>query len=390
MAAGEAVGLLEVERASAPGGPRPAARSRARTPRAVRSTRSPSSSRRVGPRPLAQRVGRVLHVAGHHVLPGGRQRRVDQRRDRDVQVRPPRDAAVLRVVERALEVVHVGADVDPAAQQVGRQRAAEGRQRRTARGSPSRPSPSAGSCACAAASSGSSTAGSSRRRNVRCGSALETTARAAISSPPRRTTPVTRAVADAIALDLGAGADLRAAARAPRRQRLGQRAQAARHLHRRCRRRCRRAAAACSSRFAVVPADHGPGEASRDAARAHDRAQQRPSRTTRPRSRPPPSAPSAAAAARPRGPGRGSPSPSPASGSRSPLTRPVDVGRRQRQHAAEQRARSRRASGGTPGSARRPRARRRASRTAVRAGIAPERDRRPVQQRREDAAAPAR
>ena len=46
--------------------------------------------------------------------------------------------------------------------------------------------------------------------------------------------------------------------RAARRERGGERAEAALHAARSSPHRCRRQAAACSSRFAVVPADHGP------------------------------------------------------------------------------------------------------------------------------------
>ena len=62
-------------------------------------------------------------------LPGRRQRRVGQRRNHDVDVRPPREPPVLRIVVGAFHVVHAGRDGDGAAQvRPGARQAGEVRQ----------------------------------------------------------------------------------------------------------------------------------------------------------------------------------------------------------------------------------------------------------------------
>ncbi len=64
-------------------------------------------------------VGRVLHEAGSHMLPGRGHVRVDHRREDHVDVRLARKLAVLGVVVGALDVVDAGADGYRAAMQFG-------------------------------------------------------------------------------------------------------------------------------------------------------------------------------------------------------------------------------------------------------------------------------
>ena len=64
---------------------------------------------------LAQLVRRVLDEAAHDRLAGRRHVRIDRRLDRAVEVRALRVPAVLRVIERALEVLHGRPDVGEAA-----------------------------------------------------------------------------------------------------------------------------------------------------------------------------------------------------------------------------------------------------------------------------------
>ena len=66
----------------------------------------------IGPRPPArERVWRELHVDRHHVRTGRSERRVVQRRERDVEIWIGGHLTVLRRVERALEVVDARSDL---------------------------------------------------------------------------------------------------------------------------------------------------------------------------------------------------------------------------------------------------------------------------------------
>ena len=62
-------------------------------------------------------VGRVLHEARHHVMPGRRHVGVDHRREDHVDIRALRDLPVLGVVVGALDVIDARADRDRAAMQ---------------------------------------------------------------------------------------------------------------------------------------------------------------------------------------------------------------------------------------------------------------------------------
>ena len=70
--------------------------------------------RRIVPFALGQVVGRVLHEAAHDVLAGRRHRRVDERRDDHVDVRPAAEPPVLGVVVGPLHVVERRAEADRA------------------------------------------------------------------------------------------------------------------------------------------------------------------------------------------------------------------------------------------------------------------------------------
>ena len=128
-------------------------------------------------------VRREVHVDGHDVLARWSERRILQRRNRDVEIRLARHVPVLRRVERALQVVEARADLNPAAKVAGIRHTTEGRQGAERQIDLGR---------CAAASviaqsrvrnTGSRSPASTRSRNVRPGSALETTAAARSSVP---------------------------------------------------------------------------------------------------------------------------------------------------------------------------------------------------------------
>ena len=68
----------------------------ARTPRACRRPRRRTPRAASSHVPSVEVIRRVLHEAGHHVLARRRHRRVGERRDDDVDVRPAREPAVLR------------------------------------------------------------------------------------------------------------------------------------------------------------------------------------------------------------------------------------------------------------------------------------------------------
>ena len=82
----------------------------------VSITVSPNASRWSSQVPSLQVVRRVLHEARHHVLARRRDRRIGEARDHHVDVRPPREAPVLRLVVGALHVVDARRDRDRAAQ----------------------------------------------------------------------------------------------------------------------------------------------------------------------------------------------------------------------------------------------------------------------------------
>src|SRR5262249_26146948 len=66
------------------------------------------------PRPLGELIGRVLDEDRHEVLAWRGHGRIDGGRDDDVEEGPPRPGAVLVVVEGALDVVEIPADIDGA------------------------------------------------------------------------------------------------------------------------------------------------------------------------------------------------------------------------------------------------------------------------------------
>src|SRR5271154_7192443 len=87
--------------------------------RKIRSIRGQSLDDRVrepiallGPTTLPELVGGELHVDGHHVLPFGRERVVQNGRNRNIEIRCTRKSAVLRIVERALEIIDSRADMN--------------------------------------------------------------------------------------------------------------------------------------------------------------------------------------------------------------------------------------------------------------------------------------
>src|SRR5215217_572009 len=63
---------------------------------------------------LLQLVWGKLHVYGHHVFAGGRERWISDRGNVDVDIRRRRKLTVLTGIEGALEVVDFGTDVDAA------------------------------------------------------------------------------------------------------------------------------------------------------------------------------------------------------------------------------------------------------------------------------------
>ena len=279
------------------------------------------------------------------MLPGGRQRRVGQRRDGDVEVGPRRDAAVLGLVERALEVVHLGADVDAAGQQRRRILGAHGRERRQCR---ERQVHLRAHALLAVAADAQEVLGVEHRgveqaqeRAVRV-DARRRPRRAAISSPPCEHDARHAAVARRDALRPRRRCGSRAPKpRAASASAVGERAEAAGHERGRARRRCRRARppAAAGSRW--CRRTRGRRTRRRCRARTRPRAGSRVSNHS--------AAKSATAigmkrsrrwpSSRPRPPqraarGRAAESASPESG-------PVDVGRRQRAQRATARRRAR-------------------------------------------------
>ena len=82
----------------------------------VSITVSPNASRCSSQRAGCQLVRRVLHEARQDVFARRRDRRIGERRDHHVDVRPPRELAVLRLVVGALHVVDARRDRDRAAQ----------------------------------------------------------------------------------------------------------------------------------------------------------------------------------------------------------------------------------------------------------------------------------
>ena len=168
-------------------------------------------------RPVAgfQFVRRELHVDGHDVLPGRRQRSIENRRNGNIEIRRAGKFAVLRIVEGALEIIDAGADVDAAGESgVARRQeffsAVKVGQRVESdiefRGGAA----ARGNCCIFTTKLGGRWTGSSRPRKVRRGSAPETTAFAAISSPLARATPVTAPCFTRICGDFRAGANFRA------------------------------------------------------------------------------------------------------------------------------------------------------------------------------------
>src|SRR5690349_10718199 len=65
-------------------------------------------------RPVAvfQIVGRELHVNRHHVFACGCERRIAERRNRDIEIRIARKLTILRSVEGALEIVDLRPEVN--------------------------------------------------------------------------------------------------------------------------------------------------------------------------------------------------------------------------------------------------------------------------------------
>ena len=102
--------------ASAPGGAGRSGGCWARTPASVSTTASPKASRCSSQVPRASAVRRVLHEAREDVLPRRRDRRIGQRRDDHVDVRPAGEGAVLRLIVGALHVVDARRDGDGPAQ----------------------------------------------------------------------------------------------------------------------------------------------------------------------------------------------------------------------------------------------------------------------------------
>ena len=296
-------------------------------------------------------VGRELHVDRHHVPSRRRQRRILQRRERDVEIGFGRDLAVLRRVERALEIVDARADVDPAVESGRVADAAKNRQRRSARDSFLRPCPGSGSCGSWSVKPGSSSTGSTRSRKVRRGSAFETTADAGISVPSSSTTPVTRPSRTRTRLTAGAGADLRARAsraRSPSRA-SAPRAPLDRH------------AAAAGSRIdrrveeehGPVPADQGPCAVPKMPRAAMARLQQVGLEPLRDEIGRPPSDPSAAADSRPSVRARGSGAPAFSRSHSSPVARRAQRRRRDFQQPGQERRQGAPSSRRNPGSDRR-------------------------------------
>src|ERR1700733_6257004 len=113
MTAGESVGCVEVfRRQYLP---------RKNFSRKIRGVSSHGFYDRVGKRfallipiPLLEAVRGELHVDGHHMLSGRRKRIIQNRRDRNIQIGRPGKIAVLGIVERALQVIDSGPDVNSA------------------------------------------------------------------------------------------------------------------------------------------------------------------------------------------------------------------------------------------------------------------------------------
>ena len=155
----------------------------------------------------------------------GDQRRVDERRDRRLEHRAVRDPAVLRRVERALDVVdRRRPDLDPAAQQPRRRRPRPGtRAGRRATRLTLATVPGVRMLPARQRSDGPSVTGSTRPVSRRFGSMPETIAGASISSPPSSTTPVADAVDREDRRDPRGGPDLRPGRLGRRGERVGER-----------------------------------------------------------------------------------------------------------------------------------------------------------------------
>ena len=209
-------------------------------------------------------------------------------------------------------------------------------------------------------SSGSRATGSSRRRNVRCGSTAGDHGARRDLLAAREHDARDAAVLLEQTLDRGAGADLAPAARGRARERSGQRAEAALHEHawspRRCRRRRRPAAAGSRS----CPPTTGPPAC--PGCRAPRRRPRRSGVSNH-------SCAKSATAIGPQRrrswpsarPSRRSAQPNPASGNRSREVGPLDVRRRQLEQRAEHGRDPAERARGTPGSARASFAEKRAS-----------------------------
>ena len=149
----------------------------------------------VSSRPASVDTARIACKSTSHVS-RRRERVIQNRRNRNIQIRRARKFAVLRSVERAFEIINSRTDVNsPGQRSISVGNALE----RGESGQPVErqvklwpPFPCSGNVASSPRSSAANCTGSSRPRNVRCGSAPETTRFAEISSPPRSTTPELR------------------------------------------------------------------------------------------------------------------------------------------------------------------------------------------------------